>query len=155
MIVVKKKSITKVLFPWWCWKFLLFGFLTVFPPGWLMRFCLTSTCVFLSKEVFGKGLEIQGMPAKALWLLRYGFPLWSQVKHLNKHSELLWSQALGQIPFFPPCKATAVWVLSPFSLFLRAHTHTHAEFWFLISFYVLLLIYIYRYTHIHISYIYI
>lgn len=51
MIVVKKKSITKVLFPWWCWKFLLFGFLTVFPPGWLMRFCLTSTCVFF-KEVF-------------------------------------------------------------------------------------------------------
>ena len=124
----------------------------LFPPGWLMRFCLTSTCVFLSKEVLN-GLEIQGMPAKALWLLRYGFPLWSQVKHLNKHSELLWSQALWQIPFFPPCKATAVWVLSPCSLFLRAHTHV--ESWF----YIILCFATYIYTiytiYIHISCIYI
>lgn len=120
----------------------------------LMRFCLTSTCVFFCQKCFS-GLEIQGMPAKALWLLRYGFPLWSQVKHLNKHSELLWSQALGQIPFFPPCKATAVWVLSPFSLFLRAHTHTCRVLVFNIILCFATYIYIYRYTHIHISYIYI
>lgn len=110
----------------------------------------TSTSVFLSKEVLN-GLEIQGMPAQALRLLRYGFPLWSQVKHLNKHRELLWSQTLGQIPFFPPCKATAAWVLSPFSLFLRAHTHVEFRFYNILCFATYIYIYTYiRYIHIYI-----